>query len=53
MEKTKSERNAYILRKYLGYGVGAIGMDLSYGLFNSFLNNYLTNVLLIAPFTLA
>ena len=50
MEKTKSERNAYILRKYLGYGVGAIGMDLSYGLFNSFLNNYLTNVLLIAPF---
>lgn len=50
MEKTKSERNTYILRKYLGYGVGAIGMDLSYGLFNSFLTNYLNNVLLIAPF---
>lgn len=50
MEKTKSERNKYILRKYLGYGVGAIGMDLSYGLFNSFLSNYLNNVLLIAPF---
>ena len=45
MEKTK--RTKEILRKYLGYGVGAIGMDLSYGLFNSFLNNYLTDVLLI------
>lgn len=47
MEQTKSERNKYILRKYLGYSVGAIGMDLSYGLFNSILNNYLTDVLLI------
>ncbi|HIT54504.1 MAG TPA: MFS transporter [Candidatus Fimivicinus intestinavium] len=45
MEKTKSTKE--ILRKYLGYGVGAIGMDLSYGLFNSFLNNYLTDILLI------
>lgn len=48
MEKTKSERNKYILRKYLGYGVGAIGMDLSYGLFNSILNVYFTDVLLIS-----
>jgi melibiose permease len=31
----------------LGYGVGAIGLDLSYGLFNSFLMNYFTDVLLI------
>ena len=42
MEKTKSERNQYILRKYFGYAVGAIGMDLSYGLFNSILNVYLS-----------
>ena len=32
---------------YLGFGVGAIGMDLSYGLFNSFLTKYLTDVLLL------
>ncbi|MDR1409341.1 MAG: glycoside-pentoside-hexuronide (GPH):cation symporter [Oscillospiraceae bacterium] len=31
----------------LGYGVGAVGLDLSYGLFNSFLMNYFTDVLLI------
>ncbi len=38
------------VRKYLGYlgfGVGAVGMDLSYGLFNSFLTNYFTDVLFI------
>ena len=45
MEKTKSKKD--ILCKYLGYGVGAIGMDLSYGLFNTFLNNYFTDILLI------
>lgn len=32
---------------YLGFGVGAVGLDLSYGLFNSFLTKYLTDVLLI------
>lgn len=32
---------------YLGFGIGAIGMDLSYGLFNSFLTNYFTDVLLL------
>lgn len=32
---------------YLGFGVGAVGMDLSYGLFNSFLTKYLTDVLLL------
>ncbi len=31
--------------KYLGYGVGAIGLDLSYGMFYSYLNKYLTDVL--------
>lgn len=31
--------------KYCGYGSGAIGLDLSYGMFYSFLNTYLTNVL--------
>ena len=29
----------------LGYGVGAIGLDLSYGMFYSFLAKYLTDVL--------
>lgn len=32
---------------YLGFGIGAVGMDLSYGLFNSFLVNYFTDVLLL------
>ncbi len=32
---------------YLGFGVGAVGMDLSYGLFNSFLTKYFTDVLLL------
>lgn len=31
--------------QYLGYGVGALGMDLSYGLFFTFLSKYLTDVL--------
>lgn len=30
---------------YLGYGVGAVGLDLSYGMFYSYLNKYLTDVL--------
>ncbi len=33
----------------LGYGVGAIGLDLSYGLFYSYLSLYLTNALGIKP----
>ena len=33
------------LREKLGYGVGAIGLDLSYGLFYSYLSLYLTNAL--------
>ena len=31
--------------KYLGYGVGAVCLDLSYGMFYSYLNKYLTDVL--------
>lgn len=34
----------YIISK-LGYGVGAVGLDLSYGMFYSFLAKYLTDVL--------
>ncbi len=33
------------LKSKLGYGVGAIGLDLSYGMFYTYLNQYLTNVL--------
>lgn len=38
MEKTS-------LREKIGYGVGAIGLDLSYGMFYSYLSIYLTNAL--------
>ncbi|MEE1283576.1 MAG: MFS transporter, partial [Acutalibacteraceae bacterium] len=31
----------------LGYGVGAVGLDLSYGLFYSYLSYYLSSVLLL------
>ena len=37
------------LKSKLGYGVGAIGLDLSYGMFYSFLAQYLTNVLKLKP----
>lgn len=33
--------------RYFGYGIGAVGLDLSYGLFYSFLANYLTDVLMM------
>ena len=33
------------LREKLSYGVGAVGLDLSYGLFYSFLAKYLTDIL--------
>ena len=32
-------------REKIGYGVGAIGLDLSYGLFYSYLSYYLSSVL--------
>ena len=35
------------LKKYIGFGVGALGLDLSYGMFYSFLNKYLTDIALI------
>ncbi len=41
--------NKVSLREKLGYGVGAIGLDLSYGMFYSYLSIYLTNALGIAP----
>ncbi len=37
------------MREKIGYGVGAIGLDLSYGLFYSFLSLYLTNALKVSP----
>ncbi len=37
------------LKSKLGYGVGAIGLDLSYGMLYSFLAQYLTNVLKLKP----
>ena len=37
--------NKISLKEKLGYGVGAIGLDLSYGMFYSFLAKYLTDVL--------
>lgn len=45
MENSKKKKLSSL--KYLGFGVGAIGMDLSYGLFNSFLTKYFTDVLLL------
>ena len=41
--------NKVPLREKIGYGVGAIGLDLSYGLFYSYLSLYLTNALKISP----
>lgn len=37
--------NKVPLKEKFGYGVGAIGLDLSYGLFYSYLSLYLTNAL--------
>lgn len=41
--------NKVPLREKLGYGVGAVGLDLSYGMFYSYLSLYLTNGLGIKP----
>lgn len=41
----KKEKKKGGIGQYLGYGVGAIGLDLSYGMFYSYLNKYLTDVL--------
>ncbi len=42
--KEKNKKSGRFL-KYLGYGVGAVGLDLSYGMFYSYLNKFLTDVL--------
>ena len=41
--------NKISLKEKLGYGVGAIGLDLSFGMFYSYLSIYLTNALGIHP----
>ncbi len=41
--------NKVSLREKFGYGVGAVGLDLSYGMFYSYLSLYLTNALGISP----
>ncbi len=41
--------NKVSLKEKLGYGVGAVGLDLSYGMFYSYLSIYLTNALGISP----
>ena len=38
-------KNKSGILRHLGYGVGAVGLDLSYGMFYSYLNKYLTDVL--------
>lgn len=43
MSEEKKKKGS--LLKYCGYGVGAVGLDLSYGMFYSYLNKYLTDVL--------
>lgn len=32
-------------REKIGYGIGAVGLDLSYGMFYSYLSYYLSSVL--------
>ena len=32
------------IKKYIGYGIGAMGLDFSYAMFFSFLNKYLTDI---------
>lgn len=43
MSQTKAGKLS--LRTMLGYGIGAVGLDLSYGMFYSFLSYYLSSVL--------
>lgn len=38
-------KNNSILKTAMGYGIGAIGLDLSYGMFYSYLSYYLSSVL--------
>ncbi|MCL2532121.1 MAG: glycoside-pentoside-hexuronide (GPH):cation symporter [Oscillospiraceae bacterium] len=43
----KQQRVSY--PKLFGFGTGALGLDLSYGLFFSFLSIYFTDILLLGP----
>lgn len=43
--ETMANKKKSILSTALGYGVGAIGLDLSYGMFYSYLSYYLSSVL--------
>jgi len=43
----EQQRTSY--PKLFGYGVGALGLDLSYGLFFSFLSIYFTDILFLNP----
>lgn len=45
MRKEKNEKKSGSIARYCGFGLGAIGLDLSYGMFNQYLNKYLTDVL--------
>lgn len=45
MASEKKEKKGGSIARYCGFGLGAIGLDLSYGMFNQFLNKYLTDVL--------
>lgn len=47
MTNTTTESQLSKYRRYVGYGIGAVGLDLSYGLFYSYLAKYLTDVLLM------
>lgn len=43
------KENIKFLKNKLGYSVGAVGLDLSYGMFYTFLSVYLTDVLFLPP----
>ncbi len=41
--------NKKLFKEGIGYGVGAVGLDLSYGMFYSYLSFYLTDALGVSP----
>lgn len=47
--KEVTPMNKVSFKEKVGYGVGAVGLDLSYGMFYSYLSIYLTNALGISP----
>ncbi len=44
--------NKKLFKEGIGYGVGAVGLDLSYGMFYSYLSFYLTDALGVSPWFL-